>query len=180
MSVISEVGKPLSMCVKKTFNRRQLSFRKSVARDRFLSTVTYSLMSFERSPHYSHSPSFLIFICIPCFACLFDINLLPNLFHSPPVSHVPLYYINLPVSIFSVLLLPFAVHASTLFCFLLLQSTISTLTTFQQHVRNHVTLGIRYTHVSFLSPSQHARSCSTFTSFTFPYQPHWDPNTRDT
>ena len=121
MSVISEVGKPLSTCVKKTFNRRQLSFRKSVARERFLSTVTYSLMSFERSPHYSHSPSFLIFICIPCFACLFDINLLPNLFHSPPVSHVPFYYINLPVSIFSVPLLPFTVHASTLFCSHLLQ-----------------------------------------------------------
>ena len=91
-----QVGKPLSMCVKKTLNRRQLSFRRSVARDlavcfggRFLSTVTYSLMSFERSPHYSHSPSFLIFICIPCFACLFDINLLPNFLHSP-LAFLPL------------------------------------------------------------------------------------------
>ena len=70
MSVISEVGKSLSMCVKKTLNRCQLSFRRSVARDRFLSTVTYSIMSFECSPRYSHSPSFLIFICIPCFGCL--------------------------------------------------------------------------------------------------------------
>ena len=70
MSIISEVGKSLSMCVKKTLNRCQLSFRRSVARDRFLSTVTYSIMSFECSPRYSHSPSFLIFICIPCFGCL--------------------------------------------------------------------------------------------------------------
>ena len=86
MSVISKWGSLYACALKRTFNRRQLSFRRSVARDlavcfggRFLSTVTYSLMSFERSPHYSHSPSFLIFICIPCFACLFDMNLLPNL-----------------------------------------------------------------------------------------------------
>ena len=69
--------------IQKTLNRQQLSFRRSVARERFLSTVTYSLMSFERSPRYSHSPSFLIFMCIPCFTCLFDISLLPNLLHSP-------------------------------------------------------------------------------------------------